>query len=342
MRPKLYKNLVKPLIWRKGPEGLFANELFWMEGGKDLEGFQGSCAYGFVKGNGKLMPQDGHLIHPFDTVLAFVSTVPGEILTLGATVSIEIGEEREVYTFDQSYIVALPKGTQYGNVTISNYDHPFAFYTMYLAPDYSAIKIPSSELKAPVSGSEKYRGFARLYAWAVDEETGAVLHDGGAIDYDNSGMGYTKLVDDRGVMHPLNSEGPEGMGPGNADELLWVFGDQMQNFELNTLWGHYHQCGKWHRGGEAHVHPNEEILCVVGMDADDPLNIGAEVEIAMGEEDERYFANVPSVWICPKNFSHLPQITRWVDRPYAFFVINLDGTHDSPWQDKEGNRIEHE
>jgi hypothetical protein len=310
-----------------------------MEGSKDLEGFEGSFCYGFVKEDGKLEPQDGHLIHPFDTVLAFVSTNTDDILDLGATISIEIGEERETYTFDQSYIVALPKGTQYGNVTVSNLKHPFAFYNMYLAPEYSAIEIPSSELKDPVPGSEKYKTYPHIYTWEVDE-SGNIVHDGGAIDYDGSGMGYTRLTDERGIMHPLTNEGPDGMGPGNADSLLWIFGDQMQGFVLNTLWGHYHQCGKWHRGGESHTHPNEEVLCVVGMDADDPMNIGAEVEIAMGDEDERYFANVPSVWICPKNFPHLPQITRWVDRPYAFFVVNLDGTHDSPWKDKEGERIE--
>jgi hypothetical protein len=66
------------------------------------------------------------------------------------------------------------------------------------------------------------------------------------------------------------------------------------------------------------------------------MNIGAEIETAMGdEEDERYYANVPTVWICPKNFSHLPSITRWVDRPYAFIVINLNGSHESPWQKNE-------
>ena len=338
MRPKLHKHLVKPLIWREGPKGLFPFEVFWMEGAKDMEGFQGSFAYGFVKENGKLMPQDGHLIHPFDTVLCFVGTKHGDILDLGATVSIEIGEEREVYTFNESQTVALPKGTQYGNVTVSDLVRPFAFYPIYLAAEYAAIEIPSSELKDPAPG-EKYKGFARRYAWAVDDK-GEILHDGGAIDYDGSGMGYTKLADERGVMHPLENAGPDGMGPGNADELLWVFGDQMQGFELNTLWGHYTGCGKWHRGGEAHTHPNEEVLVYVGMDANDPLNVGAEIETAMGEEDERYFMNVPSVWICPKNFSHLPSITRWVERPYGFFVINLDGTHDSPWEDKEGKRIE--
>jgi hypothetical protein len=338
MKPNLHTHFVRPLIWRNGPDGLFDHELFWMEGSKDLEGFEGSFCYGFVKEEGKLFPQDGHLIHPFDTALAFVSINHDDILDLGATVSIEMGEEREVYTFTESQIVVIPKGTQYGNITVSDMKHPFAHYNMYLSAEYTATAIPSAELKEPVPG-DKWSSYVFLFSWAVNEK-GEIKHAGGAIDYDGSGMGYSKLTDARGVMHPLQNMGANGMGPGNADSLLWVYGEQMHDLILNSLWGLYSQCGKWHRAGEQHTHPNEEVLVVVGIDPDDPLNIGAEVEIGMGPEDERHFASVPTVWICPKNFEHLPQITRWVDRPYAFFVINNDSMHDSPWKDKEGDRIE--
>jgi hypothetical protein len=37
------------------------------------------------------------------------------------------------------------------------------------------------------------------------------------------------------------------------------------------------------------------------------------------------------VGICPAGFPHLPLITRWVDKPYGFFVICLSGEHASPW-----------
>jgi hypothetical protein len=338
MKPNLHKHLVKPLIWRDGPEGLYDHKLFWMEGSKDMEGFGSSFCYGFVEKEGKLLPQDGHLVHPFDTALAFVSVNHDDILDLGATVSVEIGEERETYTFTDSQIVVIPKGTQYGNITVSDMKHPFAQYSVYLAPEYAAEAIPSSALKDPKPG-DKWRGYAFRYTWAVNEK-GEIIHAGGAIDYDGSGMGYSRLTDERGVMHPLQNMGANGMGPGNADALLWVYGEQMHDLILNTLWGHYTQCGKWHRAGEQHTHPNEEVLVTVGIDPKDPLNIGAEVEIGMGPEDERYFANVPTVWICPKNFEHLPQITRWCDRPFGFFVINNDNMHDSPWKDKEGARIE--
>jgi hypothetical protein len=35
--------------------------------------------------------------------------------------------------------------------------------------------------------------------------------------------------------------------------------------------------------------------------------------------------------VCPGGFPHLPLITRWVDKPYGFFVACLSGEHASPW-----------
>ncbi|MEO0278199.1 MAG: hypothetical protein ABIM21_02775, partial [candidate division WOR-3 bacterium] len=59
--------------------------------------------------------------------------------------------------------------------------------------------------------------------------------------------------------------------------------------------------------------------------------LGAELELAMGKEKERYVFNTPTVAICPKGFPHLPLITRWVDKPYGFIVVCLSGEHASPW-----------
>ena len=65
------------------------------------------------------------------------------------------------------------------------------------------------------------------------------------------------------------------------------------------------------------------------------MNLGACVEMAMGEEDERYAATVPTAFVMPKGFLHLPSITRWADKPYGFIGINNDATHDSPWVNRD-------
>jgi hypothetical protein len=149
-------------------------------------------------------------------------------------------------------------------------------------------------------------------------------------------MGYERLVDSEGVMrptvNPLIERGQVGkMGPGNADQLVWLFGPNLEGMEVNFTWGFYTQSGKWHRGGEAHTHPEEEMLVFVGLDPDDLNFMGAELEVGMGENYERHIFNTPTVAICPKGFPHLPLITRWVDKPYSFIVICLSGEHDSPW-----------
>ena len=38
-KSRIHQHLVKPLIWREAPEGLYPFPLFWMEGKKDMEGF---------------------------------------------------------------------------------------------------------------------------------------------------------------------------------------------------------------------------------------------------------------------------------------------------------------
>ena len=101
--------------------------------------------------------------------------------------------------------------------------------------------------------------------------------------------------------------------------------------DVNFTWGFYSRCGKWHRGGEAHTHPEEEILLFLGLDPDDINYLGAELELGMGKDYERHIFNTPTVASCPKGFPHLPLITRWVDKPYGFIVVCLSGEHASPW-----------
>jgi hypothetical protein len=122
-----------------------------------------------------------------------------------------------------------------------------------------------------------------------------------------------------------------GVGPGNGDQIVWLYGRDLEKFPVNFTWGFYSRCGKWHRGGEAHYHPEEEILCFLGFDPDNLGYLGAELELGMGKDYERHIFNKPTIAVCPAGFPHLPLITRWVDKPYAFIVICLSGEHASPW-----------
>ena len=320
MAKKEYAHLVKPLKVQKGPAGLYSEPRIWMEG-KDMEGFNASFSFGYVKKTGVCHPLEGALVHPYDECLVFAGTDNSNILYLGAEVSIQLGEEGEEHIFNEPSVVLIPKGMPHGPVTYRRVDRPIAHYSIGLAPDYKATPLPQ---KGKTTGSKHSHLIKRMITYidwkAVDSRKPGPPSPDAPLDY--------SFVSDRaGVMHPAE----RGVGPGNGDQIVWVFGKDLEGFEVNFTWGFYSQCGKWHRGGEAHYHPEEEILVFVGLDPDDLNFLGAELELGMGKDYERHIFNKPTVAICPQGFPHLPLITRWVDKPYGFIVVCLSGEHASPW-----------
>ena len=337
-RPKEYAHLIKPLAMNTMPAGLYKEPRFWMEG-KHLEGFAAQYSYGFIKETGPIHPVEGALIHPYDECLVFMGIDHTDIKYLGAEVSVELGDEREVHVFDKPTILVIPKGTPHGPVTVKKLEKPIIHACIGLAPDYKAEVISPKNQKPTTTTGSKYGHLVKPFLTQLRgllDAGGFKTGDGTDIKeiMDQSGMGYMATVFD-GVMRTKDAPAVAEMGPGNADELVWVFGPDLEGFEVNFAFGFYTQPGKWHRGGEGHTHPEEEILCYLGIDPDNINDIGAEVEIGMGENDERHFSSKPYIAVCPKGFPHLPQITRWVDKPYSFMVVCLSGTHASPWVEKQ-------
>lgn len=313
MVKKEYTHLIKPLPVRQPPEGLYAEPRIWMEGG-DLEGFNANFSFGFYKEPCTFHPLEGALVHPYDEVLVFAGTDNSDILHLGAEISVEIGEEQEEHVFTEPTVVIVPRGTVHGPATIRKMDRPIVHYHIGLGGEYKADIIPKGSKPAKTTGS-KYGHLVKKLMTYIDEKI------------KKSQMDYSMVTDERGIMRPSE----RGVGPGNGDQIVWLFGKDLEGLELNFTWGFYSQNGKWHRGGEAHTHPEEEILVFVGLDTDNLEYLGAELEMGMGKDYERHIFNTPTVAIAPAGFPHLPLITRWVDKPYGFFVICLDGNHDSPW-----------
>lgn len=298
---KKYTHLVKPFLVQNPPAGLYPGPRMWMEG-KDLEGFNAHFSYGFIKEPCVCHPQEGALLHPYDECLVFAGTKHTDIFYLGAEIAVELGEEREEHVITEPSVVIIPKGLPHGPVTIRKVDRPIVHYSVGLAPDYQAEVISSDSLPPKTTGTR-----------------------------------YQHLIKKLGILEDILLTDEEGnkvqkkMGPGNADQIAWLFGKDLGGLEVNFSWGFYTQCGKWHRDGEAHTHPEEEILVFAGLDPDNLNYLGSEIEIALGYEYERHVFNTPTVVICPQGFPHNPVVTRWVDAPYSFIVCCLSGEHDSPW-----------
>ncbi len=311
---KEYAHLIKPMIIKDPPKGLYAEPRMWMEA-KDLEGFNAHFSFGFVKKPCTFHPLEGAIVHPYNEILVFEGTNSKDIMDLGgAEISVLIGEEPEEIIIKEPSCVIVPKGMPHGPVTVKKLKKPISHYTIGLAPAYqaSAATVKGKPVKASKHAHLKKK------MWTKFENM-----PGGGVAGRQDRLQASKYGSIRAAAM--------GVGPGNGDEVVWLYGDDLEGLDLNFTWGLYSQCGKWHRGGEAHYHPEAEILCFVGLDTDKLDYLGAELELGMGKDYERHVFNTPTVAICPAAFPHLPLITRWVDKPYGFFVICLSGEHGSPW-----------
>jgi len=117
---------------------------------------------------------------------------------------------------------------------------------------------------------------------------------------------------------------------GNADIIAGWNGKGLEGLNLNFTWAFHTGLGAWHEK-DPHTHPNDECLLFVGLDPDNPGSLGAEIEIAMGEELEKHVFDTPTVVVVPGGLVHCPLITRKVDRPYGFSAISLNTSHDTTW-----------
>src|SRR4030065_2784808 len=74
-------------------------------------------------------------------------------------------------------------------------------------------------------------------------------------------------------------------------------------------------------GHPSHIHSEAELLIHIGTNPDDPMDLGAEVEMYMGPELERHvFSRTCCIYI-PPNFIHAPWRPIKTTRPWIFIEI---------------------
>lgn len=69
-----------------------------------------------------------------------------------------------------------------------------------------------------------------------------------------------------------------------------------------------------------HKHENHQFLCFLGGDMNNIEKYDAEVELYLGEEQEKYIINTPTIVHITPGLIHCPTIYKRVDSP----VIHLD------------------
>ncbi len=78
-----------------------------------------------------------------------------------------------------------------------------------------------------------------------------------------------------------------------------------------------------------HKHDCDEILFFISADPKNPVDLGGEVEIALGEEWEKHVITTSAIICLPKGLNHCPVYVKKVDRPFYFGHLLLASKYGS-------------
>jgi hypothetical protein len=356
-----YEHLLKPLNIASIPQMMRdgagfkntgnADVNYWLNGKEHLEGLPLNFSWGFYTGLGDWHPGMDPHIHPYPEALVWVGLDPDNVEYLGAKTSYCLGEELEVHTFDRPTVVIVPAGMPHcPSVTLdvtSPIGYSFMIFSLGAEPTttWMGDGIPSNrieQMRQPPPGGVRGPSMVSSFSEKRVKVTPETLTYGHKYDHLVKPLKpfstlINNLTPEERAQYEKATLGGMKVGPGNAKDLVWMYGKDLEGLELNFTWGFYKSPGVWHRGpgnsDGAHVHPTDEVLVFVGTDPSNIDYLGAEISIDMGEEHERYIFDKPTAVICPRGLPHNPVIARWVDRPYAFFLIALSGEHETTYVD---------
>jgi len=104
----------------------------------------------------------------------------------------------------------------------------------------------------------------------------------------------------------------EGSKPGRMPAL-----GQDQDFVFTFS---FVKAGTNSRAHDPHTHPHTEILGFFSADPNSPDDLGAEVEMTMGEELERVVMTKSTLLFLPPGTIHCPMVFRNVVKPFIFLA----------------------
>jgi hypothetical protein len=281
----------------------------WLNGPDHLEGMKLNFSWGIHNTLGDWHAGAKAHTHSYPECLFFVGLDSANVNYLGAEIECRAGLDPAACTFNDPTVLVIPAGCPHGPITTKRVFSPkgFGFFAVALNPTFDINWVDPNNLPLNPS-TEKTPRMISLKSGVVTERRKT----------NRARFTWQQLVQ----RDELEHAGVKA-GPGNADHMVWMNGNDLGFLNVNVSWGFCSSPGIWQRGFNTHSHPDDEILILMGMDPDNADYLGAEIEIDLGQNHERHIISKPSAIICPAGLPHAPIVTRWVDNPFAFILINL-------------------
>ena len=108
-------------------------------------------------------------------------------------------------------------------------------------------------------------------------------------------------------------------------ELMHVGAEQLNGFNCSIIYAFAFKTGITGLSTKPHVHDYDEAIFFIGSDPRNFSDLGAEVEFAIGDEQEKHVFDKPTAVVIPKGLPHCPIVTKRIDRPYLCMAVSLTG-----------------
>jgi hypothetical protein len=112
------------------------------------------------------------------------------------------------------------------------------------------------------------------------------------------------------------------------NELMHVDARNLNGFNCSIIYAFAFKAGITGLSTKPHVHNYDEAIFFIGSDPHNFSDLGAEVEFALGEEQEKHVFNKPTAVVVPKGLPHCPIVTKSIDKPYLCMAVSLTGKRE--------------
>ena len=94
-------------------------------------------------------------------------------------------------------------------------------------------------------------------------------------------------------------------------------------FGADVCMGYHCLANAEYKAERPHTHDYHELLCFIGGDPTNIGEFGAEIEICLGEEQEKHIITSTTVVSIPPGLVHCPLRVNRLDKPVVFLEISL-------------------
>ena len=108
-------------------------------------------------------------------------------------------------------------------------------------------------------------------------------------------------------------------------ELMHVGAENLNGFNCSIIYAYAFKTGITGLSTKPHVHDYDEAIFFIGSDPRNFSDLGAEVEFAIGEEQEKHVFDRPTAVVIPKGLAHCPIFTKRIEKPYLCMAVSLTG-----------------